>query len=584
MKFLRPLGVLLILSLLLGVSGGILAVAEEQEQQQEYKAPEPQAQEKLGEVYDNDTLKKWFEEYVGLEKGSGPWMDFYKPPAMHMYWYPTRHYVRPDGTYYDQLLEKYKADECVKCHEEVNPGLVNDWRESTHAHPKKNEYFAEKTKGIEKRLDQQLDEVDCSWCHGKDHKELHMPASQHCGQCHVKEVNEWLSEKEYGRPNHPQTTEANVIVPWYPELYRMGIGHLQFGCDYCHAASEKCDICHTRHAFRASEGRRPEACMSCHMGYDHPDAESYGESKMGYIYHMEGHEWDFEKPLAEVVPGKDYRTPTCQFCHMYSVDGKYTHNTVSKGIWRMGTVPPKGMEFKSSLKDYPYGVKLPPLDYKLDIYSPESKKKREKWIEVCTNCHSPRWGRLYLENLDDVMFQVWGLQDRAQKVIEDVIAAGAFDPGPADRDIYPLGDVVADALGPGLLGEPIFNAFKQTGGKLPVVGPILGVYGVFYPGKYNPSQIERWYTDMWFGDKAFLYKGTAHVQQDISWWYGSSKVFEKLSYIESESRKLMRAKDTDRLLKEKGRYKSIPSLALIFGGIIGFVFGAGIVMRRRKQQ
>jgi hydroxylamine dehydrogenase len=574
MKFLRPVSIALFVALIAGLPAGRLA-AEEKPQSASGE------QEQLKELYDNPTLKKWFEEPVGLEKGSGPWMDVYKPVPMHMYWYPNRHYVKPDGTYYDQLLQKYKAEDCVKCHEEVTPGIVNDWRESTHAHPKKDEGFAAKTKDIEKRLNREVAEVSCNECHGKDHKELKMPSWNTCGQCHTTQTNQFLSEKDYGRPNHPQTTEANVIVPWYPELYRMGIGNMQFGCDYCHAASEKCDICHTRHAFKAAEGRRPEACQSCHMGFDHPDAESYGESKMGYIYHMEGHHWDFEKPLKDVVPGKDYRSPTCQFCHMYTGKGEFSHNVVSKGIWRMGTVPPKGMEFKSSLKDYPYGVNLPPLNYKLDIYSPESKAKREKWIEACSNCHSPRWARLYLENLDEVMFQVWGCQDRSQKCIEDVIAAGALDPGPEDRDPYPLGDLVADALGPGLLGEPIYNAFKQTKGKIPVLGPILGVYADFYPGKYNPSRIERLYVDMWFGDKAFLYKGTAHVQQDISWWYGSSKVFGKMAEIESEARMLMRSKDVDRMLKEKGRYKSLPMLGLILAGIVGGVFGVGVIRRRK---
>lgn len=573
MKFLKPILAGLVFALVLGVRPGSI-LAEEQK-------PQP-SQEKLQELYPSELLKKWFEEPVGLEKGSGPWMDLYKPPAMHMYWYPKRHYVKPDGTYYDQLLEKYKAEECVKCHEEVSPGIVNDWKSSTHANPKKNDFFAQRTQDIEKRLDRELKEVSCNECHGKDHKELKMPSTDTCGQCHVQQVNEFISERDNGRPNHPQGTEANVIVPWYPELYRMGIGQMQFGCDYCHGTSEKCDMCHTRHAFHASEGRRPEACMSCHMGFDHPDAESYGESKMGYIYHLEGEHWDWEKPLAEVVPGKDYRSPTCQFCHMYTGKGHFSHNVVSKGIWRMGTVPPKGMQFKSSLKDYPYGVKLPPLDYKLDIYSPESKAKREKWIEACSNCHSPRWARLYLENLDDVMFQTWTMQDRAQKCIEDVIAAGALDPGPEERDPFPLGDIVADALGPGLLGEPVYNAVRQTKGKLPVLGPILGVYADFYPGKYNPSRIERLYVDMWFGDKAFVYKGTAHVQQDISWWYGSSKVYGKLAEIESEARMLMRAKDVDRMLKEKGRFKTMPMLGLVLVGLAGTVLGASVVLRRKR--
>ena len=76
---------------------------------------------------------------------------------MQMYWFPSRHYVRPDGTYYDQLLEKYKAEECVKCHEEVTPGIVHDWRNSTHADPKKNSYFSQKTKQIEELLEQDAD-------------------------------------------------------------------------------------------------------------------------------------------------------------------------------------------------------------------------------------------------------------------------------------------------------------------------------------------------------------------------------------------------------------------------------------------
>ncbi|HHT9133350.1 MAG TPA: hypothetical protein ACFYD2_00455, partial [Candidatus Avalokitesvara rifleensis] len=60
MRFIRPLGAMLILSLLVGLPGGTLAVAEEG-----YKLPQPASQEKLNELYDNDTLKKWFEEYVG---------------------------------------------------------------------------------------------------------------------------------------------------------------------------------------------------------------------------------------------------------------------------------------------------------------------------------------------------------------------------------------------------------------------------------------------------------------------------------------------------------------------------------------
>ncbi|TWU34685.1 hypothetical protein S225a_10430 [Candidatus Brocadiaceae bacterium S225] len=51
-------------------------------------------------------------------------------------------------------------------------------------------------------------------------------------------------------------------------------------------------------------------------------------------------------------------------------------------------------------------------------------------------------------------------------------------------------------------------------GKVPVYGPILGVYTVFMAGRNNPSVIENIYTNMWFGDKAHAYKGT-HMRSRI---------------------------------------------------------------------
>jgi hydroxylamine dehydrogenase len=250
----------------------------------------------------------------------------------------------------------------------------------------------------------------------------------------------------------------------------------------------------------------------------------------------------------------------------------------------MGTVPPKSAELKSSLKDYPYGVKLPPLDAKLDIYSEASKKKREQWIEMCSNCHSPRWARLYLENLDNMMFEMWSLQDRAHLIMDKIAAADAFDPPVSERDPFPMGEILADALGPDLLGDAIYGAFKSSGGKIPVYGPILGVYTLFMAGQNNPSYIENLYAEMWFADKAHAYKGTAHVQQDISWWYGSAKVFQKINAMESEAQKLLRAKEVDKKLLGKG--KSRLRLTGMVGGIVVFsalVFFGMIRVSKRKK-
>jgi hydroxylamine dehydrogenase len=102
-------------------------------------------------------------------------------------------------------------------------------------------------------------------------------------------------------------------------------------------------------------------------------------------------------------------------------------------------------------------------------------------------------------------------------------------------------------------------------------------------GKSNPSRIENLYTNMWFGDKAHAYKGTAHVQQDISWWYGASKVFQAVNEMEAEAQMLYRAKEVDKLLGKKDRKRS----AGMVGGIIVFagllLVGVVVAVRMRKK-
>ena len=38
-------------------------------------------------------------------------------------------------------------------------------------------------------------------------------------------------------------------------------------------ATASCDACHTRHTFSAEEARQPQACQTCHMGFDHAQWE-----------------------------------------------------------------------------------------------------------------------------------------------------------------------------------------------------------------------------------------------------------------------------------------------------------------------
>src|SRR3989338_4753170 len=169
------------------------------------------------------------------------------------------------------------------------------------------------------------------------------------GLCPPRQAKEFARGRDYGRPSHPHSWEATVSSPWYVENYRRGEGYTMVGCDLCHKNMSTCDNFHIRHLFSAEEARRPEACAACHMGPDHPDWESYEHSKWGTIYHTFGDRWDWEKRLSEVIPGKDYLAPTCQYCHMYVGDGRWEMRSEERGIWRMGVIPPKEVEFKSGL-------------------------------------------------------------------------------------------------------------------------------------------------------------------------------------------------------------------------------------------
>ncbi|MEK6559109.1 MAG: multiheme c-type cytochrome, partial [Planctomycetota bacterium] len=153
--------------------------------------------------------------------------------------------------------------------------------------------------GNRKNLGKKLTKVGCIDCHGKigaeklDHeKELIMPNPALCGECHKQEYNEFESEKQYGIPDwkpgresHAKSYDANLDVDVWAAVDK----NVVQGCDMCHNIQHKCDSCHTRHAFKASESRRPEACQTCHNGPDHPDIEYYRDSKHGSIYFIEGH-------------------------------------------------------------------------------------------------------------------------------------------------------------------------------------------------------------------------------------------------------------------------------------------------------
>lgn len=435
-----------------------------------------------------------------LDKGVGPYGEFWKPIPTQRYWAPDYFYSPPE-----EPKGIYTADECTLCHKALNPGLVKAWAESSHANLDKLQgYQKEKLAEIEKNLGRKLTKVGCIDCHGKvgaeklDHaKELVMTSSTLCGECHKQEYEEFESEKQYGIPDwkpgresHAKSYDANLDV----DVWAATDKNVVQGCDMCHNIQHKCDSCHTRHAFKASESRRPEACQTCHNGPDHPDIEYYRDSKHGSIYFIEGHTWDWSKQLKDA----NYISPTCQSCHMY-YKGQYSHNMVRKAIMGEGDVLFYDNIFK--------GIK--PTDYIKN--SKELMSRREAWIEVCVKCHSPRFSRDYLDSMDKASDSIFQYVSDAYATIKSLYEEGALYPMPENRPRAPA---------------PVTEKYPDLLG---------GFYGEFWAKDGNPSRIEKDFLYMWENDAFLVRKGLAHMNPNGFTYISWSNLLKKYVDIKSEA-------------------------------------------------
>src|ERR1700690_600842 len=194
------------------------------------------------------------------------------------------------------------AATCIECHSKQTPNIVSDWKLSKHSKI----------------------EVTCVTCHGDQHKsasdvaKVKIPTPDTCAQCHQTQV------EQYRHGKHSKAWAAMMAMPtihWQPMAMIEG----QKGCGACHKIGEKpageiaklrsqgnefgtasCDSCHTRHTFSVAEAKSPQACETCHMGFDHPQWEMYSSSKHGVRNEL--------KQLN--IQSSTSAAPTCQTCHM----------------------------------------------------------------------------------------------------------------------------------------------------------------------------------------------------------------------------------------------------------------------------
>lgn len=264
--------------------------------------------------------------------------------------------------------------DCLKCHQQRQPGIVRDWRNSLHA-----------------RVG-----VGCASCHGTDHDAIDdskgaVPASR-CATCHAKQFGEFM------RSRHAIALDRMKECGRYRDLPN---DTNDAKCGQCHNVQQKCDSCHTRHRFNVREARKPIACGTCHMGPDHAQLEMYKTSKHGAIYATEG---------------DTGRAPVCVTCHM----PRGVHD-VSSGL-AFGPV---------GAADLYVGVDGKPISRE------RARAKRKDMEGICRNCHSPRFVTERLETADRIHRNASKVLTEAKDIIRQLHEENLLVPSVAQRLPHP---------------------------------------------------------------------------------------------------------------------------------------------------
>ncbi len=392
------------------------------------------------------------------------------------------------------------CQECVKCHKEVTPNIVSDWQLSKHSQ----------------------NEVNCSACHGEEHKDLNdvarvqIPTPETCAGCHEERVEQFKKGK------HAAAWAAMKAMPtahWQPMALMEGMK----GCGGCHKIGLKteeeisklkqsgagygvasCDACHTRHIFSIQEAKQPQACQTCHMGFDHPQWEMYSGSKHGVRYLLKQN-----KTLPTTVAA-----PTCQTCHMQ--EGNHAVRT-AWGFLAVRLPMPEDKQWATDRATIlqalgvldPEGNPTPRLDVVkaadvARLTQEDWQKERDKMIKTCNQCHSVNFAQAELEKGDQIIKEA------------DHLMAGA---------IRVVGNLYKD----GILAQPENYLFPFP--------DLLTFHDA-------PTPIEQRLFVMFLEHRMRTFQGTFHANPDYALWYGWSEMQSDLTEIKTMAEELRHRKST----------------------------------------
>jgi hydroxylamine dehydrogenase len=387
------------------------------------------------------------------------------------------------------LTSTATAQACLECHKKVTPGIVNDYQLSKH---NKNNIY-------------------CTECHGerhtsaKDADRAEIPTPETCGQCHETRL------KQFKNGKHAAAWAAMKAMPtahWQPMALMEGMK----GCGGCHKIGLKtdaeirdlkksglrfgiasCDACHTRHTFSTREATQPQACQTCHMGFDHPQWEMYSGSKHGVRYVLKQN-----KILPETASA-----PTCQTCHMQ--DGNHAVRT-AWGFLAVRLPMPEDKDWAANRATVLQALGVLDPDGKptgrLEVVKAADvarlkqedwQKERDKMIKTCNRCHSANFARGELAKGDQMIKEADRLMAEAIRTV-----AGLY------RD--------------GILQKPKNYAYSFP--------DLLTFHDA-------PTVIEQKLFVMFLEHRMRAFQGTFHANPDYALWYGWSEMQRDLAEIKA---------------------------------------------------
>ncbi len=376
--------------------------------------------------------------------------------------------------------EASAGEKCVECHSKTTPNVVSDWKVSKHSGAG----------------------VGCQACHGSEHvsaddaAKARIPTADTCGQCHADRLEQFKKGK------HAlawAAMEAMPTIHYQPMAMTEGMK----GCGGCHKiglksseqvqtlvksgirfGSASCDSCHTRHTFSVEEAKSPQACETCHMGFDHPQWEMYSTSKHGV-----------REELKQIKVQNDASAaPTCQTCHMQ--DGNHEVRTAWGFLavrlpmpedkqWAadrvtilqgLGVFDPNGQPTK--LLDVVKAADVARLD------QASWQAERDKMLKTCNQCHSGNFAKEQLQHGDEMIREADHLMAQAIREVAGLYKDGVL-PKPAN---YP-------------------SAFPN----------LLTFHDA-------PTVIEQKLFVMFLEHRMRTFQGTFHASPDYALWYGWSEM------------------------------------------------------------